>query len=369
MHPYNGPMGPASSRFRADHVGSLLRPQALLDACAALSGEDLSPQEDRAILDVFELQKRVGLDVYTDGEFRRATWLGDMAEAVDGFELASLILHWYGPEGETTEPSTSHVVGAPLRPRRRLTGHESAFLRQHAPGPWKMTMPAPSVFQISSYMPGTTDKVYATRWDLLEAIVPIVRDEVKALVSDGAAYIQLDDAFLGMYLDESGRQALHQRGVDLERSLEEGIRANNASLAERGSATTGFHICRGNSKSRWFSSGGYDAVAEKVFSELQVDRFLLEYDDERSGGFEPLRFVSPGKMVVLGLISTKTSEIEDQDQLRRRIDAAAKYVPLDNLALSPQCGFASVAAGNAISADVQQRKLELLVDTARKVWG
>jgi 5-methyltetrahydropteroyltriglutamate--homocysteine methyltransferase len=369
-----GPMSSAESRFRADHVGSLLRPQALLEARAAyasggLGEADLARQEDQAILEAIELQRQIGLDVYTDGEFRRGTWLGDMAEAVEGFEPASIMLHWYSAGGEATEASTSHIVGAPLRSRRRLTGHESPILKEHAPGPFKMTMPSPSVFQISSYASGTTDNVYPTRWDLLQAIVPIVRDEVRALVADGATYIQLDDPFLAMYLDETGRARLEKLGVDLDRSLEEGIRSNNASLTERGDVSTGFHICRGNSKSRWYASGGYDAVAEKVFGQLEVDRFLLEYDDERSGGFEPLRFVPSGKTVVLGLISTKTPDIEDQDVLRRRIDEAAKYVPLDNLALSPQCGFASVAAGNAISADVQKRKLELLVETARKVWS
>src|SRR5579883_1273850 len=341
------------SPYRADHVGSLLRPQALLDARAShaagtLSLDQLRELEDQAILDVLELQRQLGLDVVTDGEFRRGTWLGDMAQAVEGFEPASVMLEWHGPGGQV-EASTSHIVGAKLRQRQRLTGYESGFLKDRAGAPYKMTMPAPSVFHLSSYQRGTTDKVYTTRWDLLQDIVPIVRQEVQALVADNAAYVQLDDAFLGFYLDPTGRERLASQGVDLERSLEEGIRANNESLAgvDRSTLTVGFHICRGNSKSRWFASGSYDAVAEKVFGQLEVDRFLLEYDDPaRAGGFEPLRFVAPGKMVVLGLISTKTAALESQDELRRRIDEASRFVPLDRLALSPQCGFASVAAGN-----------------------
>ncbi|MFI5265993.1 MAG: 5-methyltetrahydropteroyltriglutamate--homocysteine S-methyltransferase [Chloroflexota bacterium] len=362
--------------YRADHVGSLLRPQTLLDARAAhaagnLSAEDLGKREDEAILEVLALQKQLGLDVVTDGEYRRGTWLGDMAEAVEGFQPASVMLEWHGPGGGA-EASTSHIAGAKLRQRRRLTAHESGFLKGHAPAPYKMTMPAPSVFQLSSYQAGVTDKVYPTRWDLLEEVSAIVRDEVQALVSDGASYVQFDDAFMAFYLDQGGRQRLHERGIDLEQSLQQGIRANNKSLAgaDRGRVTIGFHICRGNSKSRWFAEGGYDAIAEQVFGTLDVDRFLLEYDDPaRTGGFEPLRVVPRGKTVVLGLISTKLAALESQDELRRRIDEAAKHVPLENLALSPQCGFASVAAGNAISLDDQRRKLELLVETARKVWG
>jgi 5-methyltetrahydropteroyltriglutamate--homocysteine methyltransferase len=199
-----------------------------------------------------------------------------------------------------------------------------------------------------------------------------VKREVTQLVEDGAAYVQLDDAFLGFYVDPGARELLKGRGVDLEQSLQQGIRANNESLAgvDRNKVTIGFHICRGNSKSRWFAEGAYDAIAEHVFGTLDVDRFLLEYDDPgRTGGFEPLRFVPPGKTVVLGLISTKVPELESHDDLRRRIDEAAKHVPLENLALSPQCGFASVAGGNVISHDDQRRKLELLVETARKVWG
>jgi methionine synthase II (cobalamin-independent) len=362
--------------FRADHVGSLLRPSALLEARAAhasgsLPADDLRRSEDEAIAAVLAMQKQVGLDVVTDGEYRRGTWLGDMAEAVEGFQPASVMLQWHGPGGGS-EASTSHIAGAKLNQRRRLTAHESGYLRDHAGAPYKMTMPAPSVFQISSWQAGVTDAAYPTRQDLLADVSGIVRREVEALVQDGAAYIQLDDAFMAFYLDPAGRQRLQERGLDLARSLEQGIAANNAALAgaDRSKVTLGFHVCRGNSKSRWFAEGAYDAIAEQVFGTLDVDRFLLEYDDPaRTGGFEPLRFVPAGKTVVLGLISTKLPALESQDELRRRIDEAAKHLPLERLALSPQCGFASVAAGNAISADDQRRKLELLVDTARKVWG
>jgi 5-methyltetrahydropteroyltriglutamate--homocysteine methyltransferase len=365
-----------SATYRADHVGSLLRPPSLLRARAdhaagTIDADELREHEDLAILGALELQKQVAIDVFTDGEFRRGTWLGDVAENVEGFVPASVMLEWKGPGGGA-EASTSHIVGAKLRQRQRLTGHESTFLKEHAPGPYKMTFPAPSVFHLSSYQTGTTDKVYPTRWDLLQDLIPIVHSEIQALVDDGASYIQMDDAFISHYLDDSAREGLRRRGVDLDESLEQGIRANNQALAgiDRSNVTIGLHICRGNSKSRWFATGAYDAIAEKVFGSLDVDRFLLEYDDPaRSGGFAPLRFVPRGKTVVLGLISTKVSQLEAQDDLRRRIDEAAKVVPLENLALSPQCGFASVAAGNLLSHDDERRKLELLVQTARSVWA
>jgi 5-methyltetrahydropteroyltriglutamate--homocysteine methyltransferase len=358
--------------LRADHVGSLLRPAALLRARAEgkLSIDQLREAEDRAILAALEMQRQAGLQIFTDGEFRRGTWLGDMAEAVEGFIPASVSLEWHGPGGGS-EPSTSHVVGAKLRQSRRLTGHEASFMKEHAPGPFKMTMPAPSVFMLSSWRAGTTDAVYPTREDLLRDVSAIVHGEVEALIADGCSYIQLDDAFMSWYVDPRLRERLRSSGLDPDEGLRQGIAANNASLAgiTRDGVTIGLHICRGNSKSRWFAEGGYEAIAEPLFSLSDVDRFLLEYDDERSGGFAPLRFLPRGKTAVLGLVSTKVARLESQDELRRRIDEAAQYAPLEQLALSPQCGFASVAAGNAISEDDQRRKLELVVEVARNVWG
>jgi 5-methyltetrahydropteroyltriglutamate--homocysteine methyltransferase len=362
-------------RYRADQVGSLLRPPVLLQARAdhtagKLSADALRQREDEAILEALEMQCQVGIDVLSDGEFRRGSWLGGMAAAVDGFVQVSVMLEWQGPGGGS-EPSTSHFVGAELRQVRRLTEHESLFLKRHAPKAYKVTMPSPAVFQLASFQKGVTDKVYPTRWDMLQAFIPIVRREIEALVAEGTAYVQLDDPFLTMYLDPTTRARLQQAGVDLNQELQNGLQAVNACLQgiERSHTTFGLHICRGNSKSRWYTTGSYDAIAEQFFSSLHVDRFLLEYDDERSGGFEPLRFIPRGKTAVLGLVTTKRPQLESQEGLRRAIDKAAQYLPLDDLALSPQCGFASVAAGNLLSLDEQRRKLELVVDTARKVWG
>jgi 5-methyltetrahydropteroyltriglutamate--homocysteine methyltransferase len=363
------------ARFRAEQVGSLLRPPELLQARAAhaegrLPLDELRAIEDRAIAQALAMQRRVGLEVLTDGELRRGSWLTDMADAVDGFVPDRVALEWKGPGGGV-EGSTAHVVGAWLRKLRKLTGHELPFLKKNAQGPYKVTLPAPSNFMVSSYKPGVTEQYYPARHDLLKDLVEIVRDDVQWLVSEGVRYIQFDAPYYSHYLDPRQRRRLQQAGVDPDKEFEQAVAGDNDALrgVPRDSVTLALHVCRGNSRSRWYTEGGYDAIAEKLFGTLEVDRFLLEYDSDRAGGFEPLRLVPSGKNVVLGLVTTKEPRLESQEALRRRIDEAAKYVPLDCLALSPQCGFASVAAGNLLSIDDQWRKLELVVETARKVWG
>jgi 5-methyltetrahydropteroyltriglutamate--homocysteine methyltransferase len=361
--------------YRADHVGSLLRPPALLAARAAraegrLDADALRQAEDRAILDAIALQQQVGLGIYTDGEFRRGSWLTDLADAVEGFVPDRVPLDWQGP-GAATEYSTANVAGAKLRQTRRLTAHEAGFLKQHAPGPIKMTLPAASNFLIASYKPGLTDQVYPTRADLLAEIAAMIRAEVAALVAEGVAYVQLDAPYYSHYVDPRIRDQMRAGGVDPDEALTQSIAADNSCL--EGVAPDGvvlaMHVCRGNNRSRWYTEGGYEPIAERLFGSLAVDTLLLEYDSERSGGFEPLRFVPKGKTVVLGLVTTKEPDLESADVLRRRIDEAARFVPLDNLALSPQCGFASTAPGNLLTPDDQRRKLEVVVDTARRVWG
>ena len=363
-----------ATRYRADQVGSLLRPAALLEARTAhgegrLSLDELRKVEDRAILEALQLQRKIGLDVFTDGEYRRGSWLTDMAEAVEGFVDDRVVMEWRGPGGRP-EGSTAKVVGAKLRQTRRITAHEVLILKAHAPGPFKMTIPSPSVFMLTSYKPGITDRHYPTRTDLLRELVPIVRNETLALRDEGVQYIQLDAPQYTYYCDPRVRERLRQTGVDPDKALDEAVTADNACLQgiKRDDVTLAMHICRGNNRSRWFTEGGYDPIAEKLFGGLQVDTFLLEYDSERAGGFEPLRFVPKGKTVVLGLITTKEPRLETQEDLLRRIEEASKYVPLERLALSPQCGFASAAPGNLLSMDDQRRKLELLVSTARRVW-
>jgi len=356
-------------------VGSLLRPPELLQARAAHASEQLKHEEflsieDRAILQALDKQRQLGLEILTDGEMRRGSWLTDMADAVEGFVPNRVLLEWKGPGGGT-EGSTALAAGAKLRKVRKLTGHELPLLKKSAPGAFKITLPAPSNFMVASYKAGITDKFYPTQAEFLRDLVEIVRDDVQWLVSEGATYIQFDAPYYSHFLDPTQRERMRQAGRDPDVEFDRSIEGDNACFKEipRNHIIRALHICRGNSRSRWYTEGSYDTIAEKLFNGIDVDRFLLEYDTERSGGFEPLRLVPRGKTVVLGLVTTKESRLESQDGLRRRIDEAARYVPLENLALSPQCGFASVAAGNLLSVDDQWRKLELVVDTARKVWG
>jgi 5-methyltetrahydropteroyltriglutamate--homocysteine methyltransferase len=363
-----------AKRYRAEQVGSLLRPPELLEARAAygrgrMALEELQAAEDEAILGGLEKQRSIGIDVLSDGEMRRGSWLTDMAEAVTGFVPQKVEIEWKGPGGGL-EGSTANAVGAKLHKTRKLAARELPFLKKSAGGPFKITLPAPSNFLVPSYKPGLTDRFYPTHADLLPDLVEIVRDEIQWLVSEGVEYIQLDAPYYSFYLDPRQREKLQSAGRDTDREFEAGIAGDNAALQDipRDHVTVALHVCRGNSRSRWFTEGGYDAIAEKLFGMLDVDAFLLEYDTERSGGFEALRMVPRGKTVVLGLITTKEAELESVDELARRIDEASRSVPLENLALSPQCGFASVAAGNLLSIDDQWRKLELVVKTARKVW-
>jgi 5-methyltetrahydropteroyltriglutamate--homocysteine methyltransferase len=362
------------ARYRAEQVGSFLRPPELLQARAAyaesrISLEELRMKENQAIAQALQQQKRIGIDILSDGEMRRGSWLTDMADAVEGFVPQRVELDWKGPGGGR-EGSTALAAGAKLKKVRKLAGHEFPFLKKNAPGPFKVTLPAPSNFIVASYKAGVTDRFYPTYAEFLRDLVEIVRDDVQWLASEGANYIQLDAPYYSHYLDPAQRERMKQSGRDPDAEFEQGIEGDNSCMKgiARDNLTLALHICRGNSRSRWYTEGGYDLIAEKLFSRLNVDTFLLEYDTERSGGFEPLRLVPRGKNVVLGLVTTKEARLESQDDLRRRIDEAARYVPLENLALSPQCGFASVAAGNLITDDDQFRKLELVVETARKVW-
>jgi len=371
--------------FRADHVGSLLRPQEVLDAhVAQAQGKDslahLREVEDRAILTAIGLQKQVGLGVFSDGEYRRAAWASDFAESVDGYVASAppVSIQWHTASGPVPPPlapaqatTFGQVIGEKLRQKRRITAHESGFLKQHAPGPWKMTMPAASYVVARAYKPGITDRVYAGRAEVLKDVAGIINAEIKALIGEGAAYIQLDNPHYPDYLMENRREQWRALGIDPEQALREDVEADNACLQgiDRSAVTIAMHLCRGNGgRAGWHSEGAYDPIAEQVFGGIEVDRFLLEYDSERAGGFEPLAKVPRGKVVVLGLVTTKAGVLESEETLRQRIDAATAHCPLDQLALSPQCGFASVMEGNPLTWDEQRRKLELVVETARKVW-
>jgi len=264
------------------------------------------------------------------------------------------------------------IVSRKLRQVRPLTGHELPFLKAHATGAIKMTLPSATQFPAISFKYGITDKAYPTHSALLWDVVEIMKSELSNLSSEGVRYIQIDAPRYSYYMDPKWREWIRtEMKMDPDAALDEAIRADNACFeaARRPGVTLGIHLCRGNNRSHWYAEGGYDAVAEKLFGMMEVDRFLLEYDDERSGTFEPLRFVPKGKTVVLGLISSKQPQLESADVLVERIKEASQYVPLENLALSPQCGFASTMEGNLLTEEDQWAKLRLVAEIARRLWN
>lgn len=371
--------------FRADNIGSLLRPPELIEARTAhrenrITSAELRKIEDQSILVALELQKSAGVEVFTDGEYRRGNFMADFTNSLDGLVPSETIMApiWRGPSREMANsfrrPDGETVVGARLqRKKPGVFADEAAYLRQHAPGPFKVCVP--SVVQVadSKYKRGVTDKVYPTRRTMVQDFAAFTREEVQALIDAGTAYVQLDGpSYLTHLMDERRREQLRGMGADPDEVLDEVIAGDNSiieGLKRKAETTIGIHFCRGNNRSSWSAVGSYEVIAEKTFGTLQADRFLLEFDSDRAGGFEPLRFVPKGKTVVLGLITTKEAEPESEDLLCRRIEVASKYVPLENLALSTQCGFASTLLGNLITWDDMRRKLELVATVARKVWG
>lgn len=365
------------ARYRADHIGSLLRPQELLQlrSNVKVDREQLREMEDKHILGVLQRQKELGFKIFTDGELRRLNFMSDFNEAVEGIDDSdNLLRSWQaGAAGSSTQVSrVPGIVVGKIKQTRRLTQHELAFMKQHSPGDIKITLPTANQFPAIYYKKGISDRAYPDYSAFLWDIVPVIKAEVRALVNEGVHYVQIDAPRYSYYIDPKWRDYIkNDMGLDPDAALDEAIRVDNACLegAKRAGVILAIHLCRGNNRSQWYAQGGYDAIAEKLFGQLQVDAFLLEYESERAGTFEPLRFVPRGKTVVLGLVSTKLPEMESQDQLRKRIDDASKYVPLENLALSPQCGFASTMEGNLLTEDEQWRKLKLVVDTAASVWG
>jgi 5-methyltetrahydropteroyltriglutamate--homocysteine methyltransferase len=365
--------------FRADHVGSLLRPPALLDARARhAAGEiddaELRGVEDAAIADVVRMQRDVGLSTATDGEFRRASWHMDFIYAINGISKVEqhIAVHFRNADGTLDfTPAGLHVDG-PLSIDEPIFGRDFAYLQsQVGEGQTaKLTIPSPSMVHYRGGAAAIDPAVYPDEDEFWDDLSAAYRQQVRGIAAQGCTYLQLDDTSLAYLNDPAQRAELAGQGRDAEHQHERYIRQINAALDGRPEGlTVTTHMCRGNFRSSWVAEGGYDFVAEALFGGLAVDGFFLEYDDARSGGFEPLRFVPPGKRVVLGLVTSKRPELESKDALKRRIDEAARYVPLEQLALSPQCGFSSTVEGNALTRDEQVAKLTLVVETAQEVWG
>jgi 5-methyltetrahydropteroyltriglutamate--homocysteine methyltransferase len=362
--------------YRADQVGSFLRPAALL----AARSDPATPQarirelEDKAILESLAHQRELGFEIFTDGELRRKNFMSDFTDAVSGLDHGGAVARMW-QAGAAAAAHVSRVTGIAtqkLRQLRRLTAHELPFMKQYSPGAIKVTLPSATQFPAIAYKRGISDRVYASPSEFLWDVVKILKAEVRALVDEGVSYVQIDAPRYSYYMDPKWRDWIRtEMGQDPEAALDEAVRADNACLdgARRPGVTLAIHLCRGNNRSHWYAEGGYDPIAEKLFGTLRVDRFLLEYDDARSGTFEPLRFVPRGKTVVLGLVSSKVPQLEAPAELRHRIETAARHVPLDHLALSPQCGFASTMEGNLLTEADQWAKLGLVTRTAREVWG
>ena len=372
--------------FRADHVGSLLRPEKLKEARLAagfamgatpdergphtMSLEELHAIEDECIRDVVRLQESAGLKTVTDGEYRRGSWAYDLLGAIEGIELRRAQAGKDATFTSGTQPPVAHAVGKVRRPEGGLVLNDYRFLKGIAGETVKVTMPSPTMM----YVRGGRESVDATVYPDIEAyfedVTGVYREEISALAAEGCKYVQIDNTDAAYICDPRFQEKSRQQGMEPEDQI--ALQGRLISAATRGrpdDVAVSMHICRGNSAGAWIASGGYDFIAETLFTQFDVDAFFLEFDSERAGDFAPLRYASGDQLLVLGLVTTKTPENYSKDELLARIEDASKYVPLDSLALSPQCGFASVARGNPVTIDDQKRKLELIVEVATEVWG
>ena len=368
--------------LHAEHVGSLLRQPWLLDARAShrqgrLTDAELRAVEDRAAAENIALQREAGIRVFTDGEVRRTNWMTGILESTGGMSpVPSSSVKWRRADGGSPPVSETDFVmtaaTAKVYRKNRLTSVEAEFMASQVPGQFKITMMSAAMGAMV-WRPDVSAAAYPSPAGLVRDLAALQIAEIEDLIERGTGWVQLDSLSYNQVYDDEFRAATGNAAVDpgliLEASVATDAAIVRAVRARHPGVTIGLHICRGNNRSAYMARGGYEPVAERLFGEVGVDRFLLEYDTERAGGFEPLRFVRPGTVVVLGLVSSKTPDLESQDDLRRRVDEAARYVPVENLAISPQCGFASTSAGNVLTVDEEKRKLELVVDTAQKIWG
>jgi 5-methyltetrahydropteroyltriglutamate--homocysteine methyltransferase len=378
------------AEIRNDVVGSLLRPVELKQARQGydegkLSREELRQLEDREIRNAVRLQEELGLAVVTDGEYRRLNFQDSFGESVSGYDAGKASLKFYEQRVEGSNPlqrweipirgeekGTAVSQRRPVVERLRLVRNtpleEYRFVSRATEKPAKVTLIGPDrISQRFDWQNSRT--VYPSMDDFVADVVKIQREMIRGLVEAGCRYVQIDAPGYTAYVDPPSLQAMRDRGEDPEQNFSRSLKADNQILEGFDNVTFGIHLCRGNQRSMWHREGTYDDIAERLLNELKHDRFLFEYDTPRAGGFEPLRFLPKGKVVVLGLVSTKVPELEKIDDLKRRIDAAGQYAPLEQLAISPQCGFSSDVVGNLISEDDQKRKLEIVVETARQVWG
>lgn len=358
---------------RAEHIGSLLRPDELKSARAdfdagRITVEDLRSVEDACIRDVVALQERVGLETITDGEYRRLIYFGHFPAAVDGFTWMEAENQFTDEDGRRMSYLTPVVTGR-LRRVRGIAVDEFRFLRGLTSRTVKVTLPSPGSQHYFRWREGVSGRAYPDPEEFFADVARVYREELRALASAGATYVQLDDVAFPMLCDDRQRAAFSSRGHDPDTMVDRYVALTNDALRDRPAGLTiGMHMCRGNNQGKWLGEGGYEHVAERVFAGLGIDALFLEYDSPRAGSFAPLRFVPRDRTVVLGLVTTKTPALEARDELLRRIEEAAAVFPMERMCLSPQCGFASTAPGNPLTPAQQEAKLRLVVETAARAW-
>jgi 5-methyltetrahydropteroyltriglutamate--homocysteine methyltransferase len=360
--------------FRADHVGSLLRPPVLRQAFRQHAGNEIGDDEfvriqDDCVRDAVRMQEEIGLEVVTDGEFRRGSYWGRFVERTQGLEVRAALLKFRDDHGHEVD-FTAPYATAPLRRTQPLALDEFVFLRDATRVTAKLTLPAPSTMHFLRFADFADRAAYADVDRFFADLIAVFAQEIADLVRAGCRYLQIDEIAIALLCDPAIHNKVASGGGDPDALVDRYIDAINGAVAAcPGDVVVGVHMCRGNFKGRYLADGGYESVAERFFARTNANHFLLEYDTPRAGDFAPLRFVPKGKGVVLGLVSSKTPVLEGMDVLRRRVDEAGHHIDLDRLAISPQCGFASSAAGNPLSAADERAKLALVVDVARAVWG
>jgi 5-methyltetrahydropteroyltriglutamate--homocysteine methyltransferase len=360
--------------FRADHVGSMLRPQELKDAFrdsarGLMDAARFAEIQDRCIRDAITLQEDAGLQSITDGEFRRGSWFFGFVQAVDGLTVKDSLFDFRDASGGHDRFRTAYVEGK-IRRSRGITTQEFEFVRGATDRTPKVTLPTPSLVHFFRLDQAVDRTVYPDMDEFWSDLIAVYREEIAALAALGCRCVQLDEVPIAMLCDSNVRAKVAKAGIDPAALIDSYIGAINAVARNRPAGLTiALHLCRGNYKGQWMAEGSYEAVSEKVFNEAAVDTFFLEYDSARAGGFEPLRHLPKGKNVVLGLVSSKVPELEPLDGLKRRVEEAARFISLDQAGVSPQCGFASSVGGNPLSIDDERRKLARVVELARAVWG
>jgi 5-methyltetrahydropteroyltriglutamate--homocysteine methyltransferase len=365
---------PGQPPFRADHIGSLLRPRPLREAFRKHASKDLSDADfraaqDRAIRDVLRLQEDCGLEVVTDGEFRRISYWEKFVRLTQGLVVKSAVFRFHDEHGHESDFTAPYVTGKVSR-RQPITADEYGFLKKETSRAAKVTMPAPSTMHFYRFTDWGDRKAYGDAAAFFRDLGRIYQQEITELAASGCRYVQLDEVAIAILCDPAAREKVKAAGGNPDQLVDLYIDAINQAVAGKpAGVTVGVHVCRGNYKGMYLSEGGYDSVGERFFGRTNVNHFLLEFDTPRAGGFDPLRFVPEDKGVVLGLVSSKAPVLESIDVLRKRTEEAAKYVDLSRLALSPQCGFASTIGGNPVTEADERAKLRLCVEAARSIWG